>query len=87
MSTNLAIVVRQKLILGIPAEIVEVEDESYLHAGHAGNSGGHAYLRVRVVAKAFAGKSLVAQHRMVNALLAEELKGEIHALALETRAE
>ena len=61
MSTNIAILVRQKLLIGLPAEVVEVEDESYKHAGHAGNSGGHAYLRVRIVAKAFAGKSLVAQ--------------------------
>lgn len=65
---------------------VEVIDESHLHAGHAGSTGGRHY-RVRVVATAFEGKPLVARHRMVNALFTEPLKnGAIHALALTTIA-
>jgi BolA protein len=65
---------------------VEVIDESHLHAGHAGSTGGRHY-RVRVVATAFEGKPLVARHRMVNALFADALKsGAIHALALVTVA-
>ena len=65
---------------------VEVIDESHLHAGHAGSTGGRHY-RVRVVATAFEGKPLVARHRMVNALFAEAMRsGAIHALALVTVA-
>ena len=35
---------------------------------------------------AFAGKSLVQQHRLVYGLLKEELDGGLHALALKTKA-
>lgn len=61
---------------------VEVVDESHLHRGHAGSTGG-AHFRVRVVATAFEGKPLVARHRMVNALFVDAMKtGAIHAFAL-----
>jgi BolA protein len=39
-----------------------------------------------VVSVAFAGKSRLERHRMVNEVLAEELKGRIHALALSALA-
>lgn len=79
---SLAPVIEKKLREGLPAEHVEVIDESAHHAGHAHGGGGH-YQAV-VVSAAFSGKALVARHRLVNALLAEELKGAIHALALTT---
>lgn len=63
---------------------VEVVDESHLHAGHAGARSGGGHYRVVVVSRAFEGKPLVARHRLVNALFAEELKHAIHALALTT---
>jgi BolA protein len=66
---------------------LEVIDESHLHAGHRGSPGsGESHFRVLIVAGAFAGKSRLARHRLVNAALASELEGQIHALALELRA-
>ncbi|MGH6855476.1 MAG: BolA family protein [Aestuariivirga sp.] len=66
---------------------LEVSDESRLHHGHAGASpAGESHFRVRIVAEAFRGKSRVEQHRMVNAVLAEELKAQVHALAIEAMA-
>lgn len=69
---------------------MEVEDESYLHAGHAGASsrsdGGITHLRVRAVAEAFRGRSRVERHRLVNALLAQEIAQGLHALAIEAKA-
>jgi BolA protein len=41
---------------------------------------------VLVVSPAFAGKSRLARHRLVNEVLAAELKGKIHALALDLYA-
>ena len=69
-----------------PSEI-DIADESHLHAGHSGwREGGETHFRVRVVSEAFAGKSRVERHRMINTLLAEELAGGVHALALKTLA-
>ena len=66
---------------------LEVIDESYQHQGHAGaRPDGESHFRVRIVAAAFKGKSRVEQHRMINQVLAAELRERVHALAIETAA-
>ena len=64
-----------------------VIDESSLHQGHSGaRPDGESHFRVKIVAAAFQGKSRVEQHRMINAVLAQELKERVHALAIEASA-
>jgi BolA protein len=65
-----------------PLELL-VEDESRLHAGHAGAAGGASHFRIRIVAEAFRGKPAVARHRMIYAALGDLMKNEIHALAID----
>lgn len=66
---------------------LEVVDESHLHEGHAGHRpGGESHFRVRIVADAFAGRSRVDCHRMVNEALKAELEGGVHALAISASA-
>ena len=66
---------------------LDVINESELHAGHRSSPGtGESHYRVLVVSSAFAGKTRVARHRMVNEVLADELNGRVHALALATYA-
>ena len=66
---------------------LEVIDESHQHAGHAGaRPDGESHFRVKIVAKAFRAKSRVEQHRMVNAVLAAELRERVHALAIQASA-
>ena len=62
---------------------LDVIDESDQHTGHAGHRlGGETHFRVYIVAEAFRGKSRLERHRMINATLADELKGRLHALAI-----
>ena len=68
-----------------PVELV-IEDESHLHAGHAGAAGGLGHFRVRIVAEAFRGLSPIARHRQIYGVLEELLKTDIHALAIEALA-
>jgi BolA protein len=68
----------------LAATIVEVEDESAQHIGHAGTASGGGHYRVTVVSPLFEGKSRVARHRMVYDALAVEMRQTIHALALTT---
>ena len=76
--------IEAKLTAAFQPEHMTVIDESHLHAGHAGaRPGGESHFRVKIVAEAFAGKSRVARHRLVNDVLAEELSGRVHALAIE----
>ncbi|HCU24111.1 MAG TPA: BolA family transcriptional regulator [Deltaproteobacteria bacterium] len=65
---------------------LQVEDDSAKHAGHAGARSGGGHYKVVLVSQHFSGKNLVEQHRMVNEVLRELFKNEIHALALTTYA-
>lgn len=47
-------------------------------------TGTKDHWKARIVSAAFVGKSLVQRHRLINAALAEELKGPIHALTMDT---
>ena len=68
-------------------ESLEVQDESHLHEGHAGHRpGGESHFRVYIVSDAFKGKSRIERHRMINAALAGELAGSVHALAIHAQA-
>lgn len=77
----------QKLREAFAPESLDVIDESNLHEGHAGHSGrSETHFRVNIVSDAFAGKSRIDRHRMVNDLLAAELTGGVHALAIKAKA-
>ena len=65
--------------------MLEVVDDSHLHAGHAGAREGRHYT-VRVTSEAFVGRSRVARHRLVYDALGPLLPQGIHALAIEARA-
>lgn len=75
--------IERKLTEALAPTRLEVVDDSGRHAGHAGHRpGGESHFSVRVVSAAFAGKSRVERHRMVNSVLADELAGPVHALQL-----
>ena len=78
--------VKAKLESALAPEALTLLDESHLHAGHAGSRGGGRHLRVAIVAARFAGLSPLARHRAIHAALVEELRGAIHALAIDARA-
>jgi len=66
--------------------LVEVIDESFHHAGHAGadGSGYGTHFRVRIASPMFAGRSRVARHRLVYDALQVFVDRGLHALAIET---
>jgi BolA protein len=79
--------ITNKLREAFMPESLEVTDESHLHEGHAGHRpGGETHFRLYIVSQAFEGKSRVERHRMINAALAAELAGPVHALAIKAQA-
>ena len=79
--------IEEKLAKAFQPESLRVVDESHLHAGHSGaRPGGETHFRVTLVSAAFAGKSRIERHRMVNSTLADELAGPVHALAVHAMA-
>ena len=78
--------IREKLARAFAPSELEVANDSHHHAGHHSSPGtGESHFSVMVVSEAFAGKSRLERHRMVNAALAEELK-TVHALAITALA-
>jgi len=63
---------------------LEVQDDSHLHAGHAGAKEGR-HFTVRVTGECFAGLPRVARHRLVYDALRSLVAEGIHALAIEAR--
>jgi BolA protein len=79
--------IREKLQQAFQPTRLEVMNESHLHAGHRSSPGtGESHFRVLIESAAFAGKSRLERHRLVNGVLAAELKGKVHALALQADA-
>ena len=63
---------------------LEVINESHKHSVPPGSE---SHFKVVVVSDRFDGQPLVRRHQTVNAILARELKEDIHALSLETLTE
>ena len=79
--------IQRKLRSAFEPEQLAVIDETNQHHGHAGwRESGETHFRVEITAAAFAGKSRVERQRAVYQVLAEELAGPVHALALTANA-
>ena len=78
---------REKLTAVFAPSVLEIQDESARHAGHAGatrddGSRGETHFHVRLVSTAFEGLTRVERQRRVYAALKDELAGPVHALSL-----
>lgn len=60
---------------------LDVQNESHMHNVP---DGSESHFRVILVSEQFAKKPLLQRHRAVNGALAEQLAGQVHALALHT---
>ena len=75
---------RERLAAVLEPLEIEVEDDSALHAGHAGSREGGHY-RVRIVSAHFVGLAPLARHRLVYAALGDLGSLGVHALSIDAR--
>ncbi|MEM9840635.1 MAG: BolA family protein [Pseudomonadota bacterium] len=76
--------IERKLTEAFAPEVLEVVDQSHLHAGHAGApEGGESHFRVKIISAQFEGKNRLARQRSVNVVLKDELAGPVHALSVQ----
>jgi BolA protein len=77
----------QRLRAALQPITLEVVDESFQHAGHAGanGSGYGTHFRVRITSHLFTGKSAVMRHRLVYDALQDFIDQGLHALAIEAQ--
>lgn len=84
----IATIIRNKLTHALAPTRLEIEDDSARHAGHHheggmdAKPGGESHFNLTIVSAAFEGQSRVARQRAINALLAEQLAGPVHALSI-----
>ena len=74
------------LLAPLDPTVLELTDESHLHAGHAGAASGGGHYRLKIVAAAFEGQRLVMRHRLVYDSVHDMMHNEIHALAITALA-
>ena len=77
---NMQLQIEEKLNQALNIHWLDVVNETHMHNVPA---NAESHFKVTIVTDDFAGKMLVARHRMINTALVDELK-QIHALALHT---
>jgi BolA protein len=77
--------IRGQLQTSLAPTLLEVQDDSHLHAGHAGAREGR-HFSVRLISARFDGLTRVARHRLVYDALQALISQGIHALAIDARA-
>ncbi|RZI98430.1 MAG: BolA family transcriptional regulator [Brevundimonas sp.] len=85
----IASIIREKLTAALSPERLEIEDDSWRHAGHHheggmdAQPGGESHFNLTVVASAFEGQGRLQRQRAVNSALKDELAGPVHALSIK----
>jgi BolA protein len=75
----------QALNAALHPQSLQVQDDSHLHAGHAGAREGR-HFSVSVVSERFSGLTRLARHRLVYDALRSQIQQGVHALAIDARA-
>ncbi|WP_421203359.1 BolA family protein [Aeromonas enteropelogenes] len=73
--------IEAKLTAALTPSLLEVINESHMHRVEPGSE---SHFKVVIVSPQFEGLRLLARHRLINEVLAPELAGPVHALALHT---
>lgn len=74
--------IRSRLTSALEPLLLEITDESHLHAGHAGARDGRGHFHVRIASARFRGLSRLAQHRLVYGALGDLMTTDIHAVRI-----
>ena len=86
MTTSRIDHIRAVLTSEFSPEMLEIEDESHLHEGHAGARSGRGHFRVTIVSAAFEGSGRVQRHQAIYKALGDYMHTDIHALSITALA-
>ena len=77
---NLVETIKTRLSTLNPVSL-EIQDDSALHAGHAGNTGG-GHFSITIVSSQFSQKSQIMRHRLIYQALTDLIPQQIHAISI-----
>jgi len=67
-------------------KMLEIMNESDLHAGHSGHKPGQiTHVRIKISAQKLQGQTRIMQHRLIHEVLDDLMGNPIHALAIEVK--
>jgi len=73
-----------KLEKNFNPSLLDVEDQSEMHRGHAGwSEEGESHFHIRISSSLFSGLSRIEQHRAIYEALTKKLVKKIHAISIE----
>jgi BolA protein len=78
--------IRGRFEAAFPGSMLELSDDSHLHAGHAGSAGGAGHYTLRIVSDRFDGRPTLARHRLVYDAVKDWMPHRIHALVIVARS-
>ncbi|NBB65972.1 BolA/IbaG family iron-sulfur metabolism protein [Pseudomonas sp. ODNR1LW] len=87
-----ATIIREKLSAALSPQRLDIEDDSWRHAGHHheggmdATPGGESHFNLTIVSGVFEGQSRVQRQRTINQVLRAELAGPVHALSIRAFA-
>lgn len=73
---------RERFVAQFANATIALEDQSHLHAGHAGSQGGAGHYRVEITSERFIGLTTVAKHRLVYDAVRDWMPHRVHALTI-----
>lgn len=77
---NLSETIKHRLASLQPISL-QIQDDSALHVGHVGNTGG-GHFTLKIVSSQFSQKSQIIRHRLIYQALADLIPQQIHALSI-----
>ncbi|MEO7386339.1 MAG: BolA family protein [Gammaproteobacteria bacterium] len=77
---------QSRLTAALEPRLIEITDESHLHAGHEGAQDGRGHFHVRIAADCFENLNSLARHRLVYAALGDLMTTDIHAVRISIEA-
>ncbi len=83
-SGNRIAAIRSRLTVALEPQLLEITDESHLHAGHAGARDGRGHFHVRIASARFRDLGRLARHRLVYDALGDLMTTDIHAVRIST---
>ena len=75
--------IKSRLEQAFSPAFLEIRDDSEHHKGHVGSQGGAGHYHITIAAPTFSGKSRIAVHREIYAVLADLIPEQVHALQIK----
>jgi BolA protein len=76
----------QARLAELTPSLLDIQDDSAQHAGHAGSEAGGRHFSVTIVSEHFLGLSRLARHRAVLDRVGDLIPHPVHALAIRAYA-